>query len=101
MSEENVKVACMYSYYSIFLPIVFNVREDVMVESLEIICTTAEAAHICGVSPRTITRWQELGKLIPVVSTGPGGTMRYRRADVEAMRSKHRKWGRWTQENLT
>ena len=43
----------------------------------------SEAAELCGVHPRTITRWVKSGKL-PCV-TGLGGHRRYRLGTIEKL----------------
>ena len=42
----------------------------------------AEASHVLGVSPATVRRWSDAGRLH--VFTTPGGHRRYRRGDLEA-----------------
>jgi excisionase family DNA binding protein len=46
--------------------------------------TASTAAEILGVHPDTVRRWADEGKL-PFWTT-PGGQMRFRREDVEALR---------------
>jgi excisionase family DNA binding protein len=45
--------------------------------------TTVEVAEACKVDPNTVSRWAREG-LIPFI-TLPGGRLRYRRADVDAL----------------
>ena len=45
--------------------------------------TQREVAEYFHVTQRTVRRWVATGKL-PAVTT-PGGTQRYRRADIEAL----------------
>ena len=45
--------------------------------------TPAEVATVFGVSPRTVNRWIEAGRLVAVVL--PSGRARVKRSDVEAL----------------
>jgi excisionase family DNA binding protein len=45
--------------------------------------TPAEVAQMFRVDPKTVTRWEKLGKLQSLRT--PGGTRRYFRAEVEAL----------------
>jgi excisionase family DNA binding protein len=49
------------------------------------IIRTAEAARLLDVSPRTLQEWAREGK-VPFVSL-PSGRLRFRRSDVEALRT--------------
>lgn len=44
---------------------------------------TAEVAHLCRVTPKTISVWYQQGKL-PGIQL-PGKELRFRRSDVEAI----------------
>lgn len=43
--------------------------------------TPGEVAAVFRVDPKTVTKWANAGKLHPIIT--PGGTRRYRRAEVE------------------
>lgn len=88
---KNVK-DCPYLFVFFDLYSISSESEDVMVESSESLYTTAEAARICGVHPRTIKRWHERGILHPI---HPGGTVRWRREEVHKLAKNHRPWERW------
>ena len=47
--------------------------------------STATAARILSVHPDTLTRWAENGKVPHWIT--PGGQRRYRRADIDAIRT--------------
>lgn len=62
--------------------------------AIEVI-TRVEAARLCGVCDRTMKRWEERGAIQPIVSTGPGGTVRFRKTDVEELARTHRRGTVW------
>jgi len=46
---------------------------------------TAEVAQLCRVTPKTVWSWHRKGKLVGIEL--PGGELRFRRGDVEAILS--------------
>lgn len=55
--------------------------------------TSAEAAEAIGVSVKTITRWAESGKLVPVKRLpGPRGALLFAASDVEALLARAADW---------
>jgi excisionase family DNA binding protein len=59
------------------------VIDGVVVPDLEPLMTPAEVAALFGVSPRTVTKWANQGWLTSIRT--PGGTHRYREAEVRAL----------------
>lgn len=45
--------------------------------------STAEAARLLGVAPRTLTKRADRGEIRPAVGSYPHGSRRYRRDDIE------------------
>jgi len=52
-------------------------------EENEKLLTPAEVANRFGVSPKTVTRWAQKGKLTSIRT--PGGHRRYRETEVRAL----------------
>jgi excisionase family DNA binding protein len=52
-------------------------------DEMPVLLTAAEVAALFRVDRSTITRWREAGFLPAVVT--PGGTYRYREADIRAL----------------
>jgi excisionase family DNA binding protein len=52
-------------------------------DEMPVLLTTAEVCAIFRVGRNTITRWADAG-LLPSIMT-PGGTRRYREADIRAL----------------
>lgn len=53
-----------------------------MIDDSELM-TSAEVGHILHVDPKTVTRWNNAGKLRAIRT--PGGHRRYWRADINAL----------------
>lgn len=51
----------------------------------EPLLTPAEVARLFSVDPKTVTRWANTGRLTCIKT--PGGSRRYRKAEVMALRS--------------
>lgn len=56
--------------------------------------TRTDIAHELHVCLRTVDRWRARGWIAPIVDTGEGGTVLYRREVVDAMRQSEHKRGR-------
>lgn len=60
-----------------------GLASPLMTQAVPDLLTAREAARLCGVSVRTLHRYVKGGKLTGYRT--PGGTFRYRRADILAL----------------
>lgn len=60
-----------------------------MRSDLDELLTTGEVAELFGVTPRTVARWADAGKLTPVLTLG--GHRRLRASEVEDLLERQRR----------
>ena len=53
----------------------------------ETLLTPREVADLCGVDPKTVTRWAKAGKLTSIRTLG--GHRRYRKSEVDELRANY------------
>lgn len=54
-----------------------------------VLLTTTQAAHLLGVSPSTVIRWEHDGLIPPATRPGAGRHRRWRLDDIESVRRSH------------
>lgn len=64
-----------------------NNGDSERVESGDELLRPAEVADLFGVTPKTVTRWAEAGKLHPIRTLG--GHRRYHASEIHALLEEH------------